>query len=297
MVLAALLLFLSSAGVAVAHSHETLLSEASLHDFGRVAGNRNLRSHSPATPLAHTPSGALNQVAKAPVESARDGATEQHQRQVLASVVVQEAIVAPDGCVIKEDVRAQAWFTKAAEVGSKCLFRVDSRDEGTHCIPELKYGSNGWCYTKADKSEWGSCGDACSLYGPPSVLSSIIDVVNQNIDDLIPQVDAAVAANTASTNKAALEVSKMSVAVAAKEAREAEYAKKMAAATAAQAMLDLTRNDAQGAATAPHDVAKEAEKSLMLMQLKTAYSPPLGAFTSQATMKTLAENNVVMEEL
>jgi len=58
------------------------------------------------------------------------------------------------------------------------VFGADVRDEGSHCIfDEGMYGSNGWCFTAADGSAWGSCNEDCPLYGQGAQLGKKIDTV------------------------------------------------------------------------------------------------------------------------
>lgn len=75
------------------------------------------------------------------------------------------------GCVTTEDRRA-AWFSKTAVPGTPCVFGVDDRDEGKHCIldEEDGFGAYGWCWTRKDKLEWGSCSDKCPLFGQAKKL-------------------------------------------------------------------------------------------------------------------------------
>lgn len=58
--------------------------------------------------------------------------------------------------------------------GTKCIFGVDVRDRGAHCILELEYGTFGWCFTSKDKSSWGSCNEKCQLIGENRVLGEKI---------------------------------------------------------------------------------------------------------------------------
>mmetsp|Transcript_48326 Transcript_48326/g.103229 ORF Transcript_48326/g.103229 Transcript_48326/m.103229 type:complete len:710 (-) Transcript_48326:211-2340(-) len=53
----------------------------------------------------------------------------------------------------------------SADPGESCLFGVDSRDEGYHCIgrSSMMSGKHGWCFTSADKQRWGACDPGCSL--------------------------------------------------------------------------------------------------------------------------------------
>merc|ERR1719163_1767015 len=64
-------------------------------------------------------------------------------------------------CVTETDASVEAYDSKTAAVGTKCVFGADPKDEGSHCIPEKQYGEFGWCYTKLDLSEWGSCAPDC----------------------------------------------------------------------------------------------------------------------------------------
>lgn len=82
------------------------------------------------------------------------------------------------GCGTRKDPRAQAWFAVTSPVGTPCIFGVDDRDEGDHCIfDDGEYGTNGWCWTSEDKSSWGSCNDKCPLYGAGATLGNKIDNV------------------------------------------------------------------------------------------------------------------------
>lgn len=94
-------------------------------------------------------------------------------------------------CATKKDPRINAWFRYTAKEGSPCVFGADDRDEGAHCIPEDgKYGSNGWCWTKKDRSEWGSCNGHCPLFGEPKAIADKLDSVAQAVGDLVTKVAA-----------------------------------------------------------------------------------------------------------
>lgn len=92
-------------------------------------------------------------------------------------------------CVTRNDPRAVSFWSQTAEEGSPCVFGVDPRDEGSHCIPETDFGSNGWCFTEKDQSAWGSCGTNCPLYGSHAKLASKIDGVANAVGKVILKVD------------------------------------------------------------------------------------------------------------
>lgn len=86
------------------------------------------------------------------------------------------------GCMTREDPRLTSWFTETAPAGTPCVFGVDVRDEGKHCVLDNEeYGSDGWCYTKPDKSEWGSCNSNCPLQGPHAKLGNMVDSVAKSV--------------------------------------------------------------------------------------------------------------------
>lgn len=83
--------------------------------------------------------------------------------------------------------RKAAWFSDTAPQGTSCVFGVDPRDEGGYCIHDdpTKHGPNGWCWTKADRSEWGSCNDACPLTGQDRILLRSIEETGQSLKALV----------------------------------------------------------------------------------------------------------------
>jgi len=76
-----------------------------------------------------------------------------------------------------------AWFATTAPEGSRCLFGLDDRDENGHCIiddPDSN-GPFGWCWTRADKSEWGACTNQCPLFGQYKQLQGHIHKAEENL--------------------------------------------------------------------------------------------------------------------
>lgn len=94
-------------------------------------------------------------------------------------------------CETKEDSRIAAWFTETAAPGTPCVFGVDARDEGSHCIfSGGEFGSNGWCFTSKEGSAWGSCNEHCPLYGEHAKLASKIDKVSDMVGSVNTQMEA-----------------------------------------------------------------------------------------------------------
>jgi len=83
-------------------------------------------------------------------------------------------------CVTRKEPRAKSAFYKTSPAGTPCLFGVDPRDEGSHCILEDdSYGSYGWCWTSG--SHWGSCSESCPLFGPSKVLGAKIEKIDTEL--------------------------------------------------------------------------------------------------------------------
>lgn len=97
-------------------------------------------------------------------------------------------------CVTREEPRASVLGYTTAEPGTLCVFGVDDRDEGFHCImDDEKYGSFGWCYTSKDADAWGSCSESCPLFGPPKILAAKIEKLRNTMhtdhDEISAKVD------------------------------------------------------------------------------------------------------------
>lgn len=83
--------------------------------------------------------------------------------------------------------RKASWFSDTAPEGTPCVFGVDQRDEGGFCIHDdpAAHGPNGWCWTKEDRSEWGSCNDACPLTGQDKILLKSIQKTGASLKALM----------------------------------------------------------------------------------------------------------------
>lgn len=120
-----------------------------------------------------------------------------HVREVAATTTTAPKASSdasrPDDClVVDPSPQTESVLTGGnAADGSPCVFGVDERDEGKHCIDigGEEYGSHGWCYTDREKSEWGSCSEKCPLAGPLTKLGSGIDAINDANDDLRRRMD------------------------------------------------------------------------------------------------------------
>lgn len=87
-------------------------------------------------------------------------------------------------CTTKMDSRvSSSMLYDVAEPGTPCIFGLDPRDEGTHCIMDdgVEYGSFGWCWTDNEMSKWGSCNEFCPLSGAPKILGEKIDRLQQKV--------------------------------------------------------------------------------------------------------------------
>merc|ERR1719460_1034188 len=68
-----------------------------------------------------------------------------------------------------------------APAGSACLFGVDDRDEGSHCITSgvpaatngLALYPYGFCYVDAQKARFGACASTCWPSGTPDVSATL----------------------------------------------------------------------------------------------------------------------------
>lgn len=66
-----------------------------------------------------------------------------------------------------------------------CIFGLDKRDEGKHCIlDDMRYGSLGWCYTSKSLESWGPCSESCPLFGQLKVLGNKVDKLRTEVKEL-----------------------------------------------------------------------------------------------------------------
>jgi hypothetical protein len=101
-------------------------------------------------------------------------------------------------CVTKDDALAMGSLTiPKSPSGTACVFGMDPRDEGEHCISESGYGTYGWCYTSKDKSSWGSCSETCP---PPGYLGVIAKEVKKLRADLMKIVNNSEGSVSAGSN-------------------------------------------------------------------------------------------------
>jgi hypothetical protein len=109
-------------------------------------------------------------------------------------------------CVTREDSRAISSIGgyTTSPPGTPCVFGVDDRDEGSHCImDDEQYGSFGWCFTSQDKASFGSCSEGCPLYGHFGTLHKAIQSLRSDIRDVSVDVSdqkGGPAATTSSEN-------------------------------------------------------------------------------------------------
>jgi len=110
-------------------------------------------------------------------------------------------------CVTRADPRTEhRWYATASPPGTPCVFGVDDRDEGSHCIFEQEtYGSLGWCWTSTDKTTFGACSESCPLYGPSAVLGNEIRKMGKELKEVIHEEMKKVVGNTSQAVSAAVD--------------------------------------------------------------------------------------------
>jgi len=87
-------------------------------------------------------------------------------------------VVASKSCVTMETPADSQWLYYVAPTGTPCLFGVDERDEGSHCIDQGgDLAADGWCWTDEARRTWGKCTDSCPLSGQAKVLAKKMDKI------------------------------------------------------------------------------------------------------------------------
>mmetsp|Transcript_12160 Transcript_12160/g.28928 ORF Transcript_12160/g.28928 Transcript_12160/m.28928 type:complete len:222 (+) Transcript_12160:69-734(+) len=122
---------------------------------------------------AAEPAQLLGQAVERTPEASLDSSIEQLLGSNLPSVEQILAANERSGCVTVETPLAKSTLIhKVASAGTPCVFRADEFDEAKHCMnfEEGNFGQHGWCWTKLDRSEWGSCSKACPLAGKSEQL-------------------------------------------------------------------------------------------------------------------------------
>lgn len=167
-------LLLGGLRVVSAWAKEPLLDVDYIHDANNPLDNFEWNKRPTGAPasLPTTP----------PQQPADEVAKKQKADEAAAAVAAAAAAEATEAaskeqmstlaaCITSPDRKA-AWFSETAVGGTPCVFGVDSRDEGKHCIVDAaqRYGEFGWCWTRKDMSEWGSCSEACPNFGPAKKL-------------------------------------------------------------------------------------------------------------------------------
>jgi hypothetical protein len=92
-----------------------------------------------------------------------------------------------NGCTTRADPHSERRWQflfglNTAAPGTPCIFGVVPADEGSHCmVSDKKYGSFGWCYTRPDRTEWGSCAEGCPLVGTEDVIAQSVDSLTDRV--------------------------------------------------------------------------------------------------------------------
>lgn len=93
------------------------------------------------------------------------------------------------GCVTQDTENAQALYSYVSPAGSPCLFGVDERDEGSHCIDQAgEYGPNGWCWTSEDLESWGKCSNGCPVSGADAELEKRLQRIEKKLDKVEAEI-------------------------------------------------------------------------------------------------------------
>lgn len=108
-------------------------------------------------------------------------------------------------CTTRFDERVQAMGYDTSEPGTRCVFGLDSRDEGEHCVFDNGvYGTLGWCYTDENRESWGACGESCPLWGQEKLLGKklekVLKTLNKGTASLNKKLDLSMQTATTTTS-------------------------------------------------------------------------------------------------
>eukprot|EP00419_Tripos_fusus_P032250 CAMPEP_0172778350 /NCGR_PEP_ID=MMETSP1074-20121228/201863_1 /TAXON_ID=2916 /ORGANISM="Ceratium fusus, Strain PA161109" /LENGTH=398 /DNA_ID=CAMNT_0013615281 /DNA_START=96 /DNA_END=1291 /DNA_ORIENTATION=- len=175
------------------------------------------------------------------------------------------------GCVTQFDERVTSLTLKTAKPGTSCVFGIDDRDEGGHCIMEDgKYGSFGWCWTSKNKDSWGSCSEACPLFG-------FYKILGKRIDHLKAEVATALNA-TATANGSLASTEEQTPPLASTEVELANAKKKAAKAESALAFEEAELATALNATATANASLASTEVELANAKKKAAKAESALAF-------------------
>lgn len=151
----------------------------------------------------------------------------------------------PPACVTRDEPRVTSNFYETSPSGSLCIFGLDDRDEGNHCVyDDGKYGTYGWCYTDDARSSWGACSENCPLQGQAQILGGKIDEVLEKLDKAAEKHDTILNKLTTTTEAPAAENTEVK-----DTAAHASNATADEAADAAPTTADAANATASGANT------------------------------------------------
>lgn len=94
-------------------------------------------------------------------------------------------------CTTRQDCSREPSANNMAPVGTPCLFGVDPRDEGSHCIMDGTHeiaSEYGWCYTTDDKVEWGLCSANCPVFGERKAINDRLTILGIKLQALLSKV-------------------------------------------------------------------------------------------------------------
>jgi len=160
-----------------------------------------------ATTAARTPTGtttmatepATTPEATTPIPEETTAAPEPDTTRVIlppvpvATTTLFENLV---GCATRADPRVErrlmfARRSKPAPDGTPCVFGAVDRDEGNHCVYDSgRFGSFGWCFTRYDRTQWGSCSEFCAPGGSTDLIIARIDLLAEKVQAALEKLDA-----------------------------------------------------------------------------------------------------------